>query len=358
MNEKNFRIGGADHITELIEAAVRDGSRTAVVRGNWEIDREIRLPSCFTLILDGCHLRMADGVFSNLFVNEHHDTELGRTPRGTDRNINLIGRGEAILDGGAYNGLSEKTQLRDGMPPIWKNNLILFTNVEGFRISGLSCRNQRWWAMNFVYCAHGYLGYLDFCASDLAVDETGALYHGLRRDRYREVLVKNADGIDLRQGCHDIVIEHITGFTEDDSVALTGLHGRLEQHFAVESLPRDICRVEIRDVATAAFCSNVRLLNQGDVCLHDILIDGVTDTSADSPHMDRGIYAVRIGDIRMYGTRHATAEETYRITVRNVFARGRYAVSLAGEIGELVMYGIVCEDGTGMLIDERSSSKT
>ena len=29
----------------------------------------------------------------------------------------------------------------------------------------------------------------------------------------------NADGIDIRRGCRDIVIENITGFTEDDTVA-------------------------------------------------------------------------------------------------------------------------------------------
>ena len=324
-----FTKNGSDYITGLIAEAIQNGSRTATVCGNWEIDREVRLPSDFTLILEDCHLRMADGCFSNLFVNEHHGTEVGRTTEGTDRNITILGRGRAILDGGEYNGLSEKTQGKDGMPPIWKNNLLLFTNVDGFRITGLSCRNQRWWALNFVYCANGYLGQIDFCANDAAVDEEGNLYHGLKRSHYEDVLVKNADGIDLRQGCHHIVIEDITGFTEDDTIALTALNGNLERSFSVAGLPADLCHVTVRNIRSAAFCTNVRVLNQGDVMLHDILVDGVYDMGTDSPYMDRGIYAVRIGDNHLYGTRHATPEETYRITVRNVRGGGKYAVSLA-----------------------------
>lgn len=350
-----FASNGSTHISAKISEAVSDGSRTAIITGNWIIDTAIRIPANFTLILENCHLKMADGCYANMFVNQNHDTDLGRTPAGTDRNISIIGRGEAILDGGEYNGLSEKTQLTGDLPPIWKNNLILFTNVDGFRVSGIHCRNQRWWAICFIYCANGYVGDIDFCANDAAIDKEGHLYHGLLHDRYSEVLVKNADGVDLRQGCHDIVIENITGFTEDDTVALTGLNGKLEQHFAVQGLPSDICHVTVRNVASSAYCSIVRLLNQGGVRLYDILIDGVSDTSENSPHMDRGIYAVRIGDNHMYGSRHATPEETSRITVRNIRGRGQYAVSLAGAISDLVLYGIECFDGAKMLLDERTN---
>lgn len=353
MCTKVFQTNGVQYITQLIREAEENKTRTAVVTGNWEIDQEVRIPGDFTLILDGCHLKMADGCYSNLFVNEHHDTELGRTAAGTDRNIAILGKNGAILDGGTYNGLSERTQRQNGLPAIWKNNLLLFTNVDGFRISGFSCHNQRWWALNFVYCANGYLGDLDFRACDIGIDGEGNVYHGLKRSCYEEVYVKNADGIDLRQGCHDIAIENITGFTEDDSVALTGLNGRLEQAFCVKGLCRDICNVTIRNVATSAFCSNIRLLNQGEVKLHDILIDGVYDTSENSPYMDRGVYGVRIGDTRMYGKRHATADETYNITVRNVRSRAEYALGLAGDMKDLVVEGIECFDGAVPLRDQR-----
>ena len=351
MSTEHFQKNGSAHITALIDAAIQNGTRTATVSGNFEIDSAIRLPSNFTLILEDCHLRMASGCFSNMFVNAHLDTDVGRTPQGTDRNISILGRGTAILDGGEYNGLSEKNSELNGMPPIWRNNLVLFANVDGFRVSGLSCRNQRWWALNFIYCANGYIGNLDFCANDCMYTDDGEILHGLRRGTGNHILVKNADGIDLRQGCHDILIENITGFTEDDTVALTALNGRLEKAYAVADLPSDLCRVEIRNVRSAAFCSNVRLLNQGEIKLHDILIDGVYDVAEDSPHMDKGIYAVRIGDTRMYGTRHATKEETYNITVRNVRGGGEHVIALAGEIGNLVMYDIEAFGGAKMLLD-------
>ena len=353
MENTYFNPQGSEHIESLIRDAVENESRTATVSGNWIIDSAIRIPSNFTLILDDCHLRLADGSYTNMFVNEHHDTELGRTLAGRDYNISLIGRGRAILDGGEYNGLSERNHSKDGLPPIWKNNLLLFTNVEGFKVSDLHCRNQRWWALNFVYCAYGYVGNIDFCANDAAIDENGNLYHGLKRAKYDEVLVKNADGVDLRRGCHDIVIENITGFTEDDTIALTGLYGRIERHFEVSDLPIDIWNVTIRNIASASYCTNVRLLNQGEVKLHDILIDGVYDTSADSPHLDIGRHAVRVGDIHLYGTRHATKDETYNITIRNVRSRAPYAIALAGEMDGLVMYGIECFDGCKMLLDNR-----
>ena len=349
-----FKKGGSEYIAAEIKKAIENETRTAKISGNWEIDSAVRIPSNFTLILEDCHLCMADGSFSNMFVNKHHDTEVGRTLAGRDSNISVIGRGRAILDGGKYNGLSEKNASKDGMPPIWKNNLLLFTNVEGFKVSDISCRNQRWWALNFVYCAHGYLGNIDFCANDTAFDENGNEYHGLIRSKYSEVLVKNADGIDLRQGCHDIVIENITGFTEDDSIALTGLNGRVEKAFSVPELPSDICNVEIRNIRTAAFCTNVRLLNQGDIKLHDILIDGVYDMGPECPYMDEGRYAVRVGDVHMYGTRHATEDETYNITIRNVRGAQTHVIALAGAMKNLVMYGIEAVGNTKMLLDDRT----
>ena len=350
---ETFLPNGTEYITALIDEAIKNGSRTARVQGKWTINSAVRIPSNFTLILDNCHLRMADGCFSNLFVNEHNDTEVGKTSIGTDHNISIIGFGEAILDGGEYNGLSEKTQLTNGLPPIWKNNLLLFTNVEEFKISGISCRNQRWWALNFIYCSNGYLSNIDFCSNDTAKDENGNIYHGLRKGKYSEILVKNSDGIDLRQGCHDIVIENISGFTEDDTVALTGLDGILEKTFAVNDLPSDICNITIRNVKAAAFCTIVRLLNQGGIKLHDIMIDGVYDMSPDSPHLDKGLFAVRVGDRHLYGARHATKDETYNITIKNVYGRSDYAIALAGDMQEPAMYEIKCNDNCKMLLDQR-----
>ena len=346
--KKAIRKGGTEYIRALISNAIQSGRRCVTVSGVWEIDEAIRLPSNFTLILENCHLRLADGCYSNIFVNEHNETPIGRTVAGTDRNISILGRGEAILDGGEHNGLCEATPPDQCPAPLYKNNLILFTNVDDFKVSGLRCINQRWWATNFIYCRNGYIGDMDFCADDRRFDENGNLVHGLLRAEYDKIYIRNADGIDLREGCQSIVIENITGFTEDDTVALTGLAGKMEAAFRVEGLSSDICNVSIKNVRAAAFCAIVRLLNQGDIKLHDIEIDGIFDTCESCAHLDRTGRAVRIGDTHMYGTRHCTKDETYNISVKNVYAAGDHALVLAGEIGNLVIYGIECAEGTKM----------
>ncbi len=350
---KEFKKGGTEYITGLIEAAVKDGSRRATVCGNYEIESVIRIPSDFTLILDGCHLRMADGVFSNMFTNQSRETEAAKKAAGADRNISIIGKNDPILDGGNYNGLSEKTQLTGDYPAIWYNNLILFANVDGFEMRDFACHNQRWWAINFYYCRNGKISNIDFCSNDLAVDEEGKLSHGLNRKEYKKALVKNADGIDLRTGCHHIEISNITGFTEDDTIALTNLQGRGEKHFRVEDLPEDICHVTIKNIRTACFCTNVRLLNQGGTKLHDIDIDGVEDLSAESPHMDVGHFGVRVGDHHMYGPTHSTKEETYNITIKNVRSRAEAAVNLVGAMENVVLENIEAFDGAEVIRDER-----
>ena len=349
--ETTFKKGGSSYIQGLIREAVASGRRTATVSGNWEIDEAIRLPSNITVILENAHLRLADGSHCNVFTNEHNETEIGNTTDGTDRNISIIGRGEAILDGGNMNDVHERVPVAERTAPIWKNNLILFTNVNGFKISGLSCINQRWWAINFIYCRNGYIGNIDFCSDDRWRDENGNLVHGLIREKYAEVHIKNSDGIDLREGCQNFVIENITGFTEDDSVALTGLAGSMEKRFRVEGLNSDIAHVTIRNIRTSAYCTNVRMLNQGGTKLHDIDIDGVYDTSENSPHMDHGNFAIRIGDRHMYGSRHATKDETYNISVKNVYGRGKAVIALAGEMENITMYGIEAAEGTPMFFD-------
>lgn len=349
----DFTKNGYTYIQNLINNAINDNKNEVTVSGNWEIDNAIRLPSNFTVYLKNCHLRLADGCYCNIFVNENNETDLGKTIDGTNENISIIGIGQAILDGGNYNGLGEKIRPDGCTAPIYKNNLILFTNVSGFTIKNLSCRNQRWWALNFIYCAFGNIENIDFCACDIRIDENGVSHHGLLRNNYSQVLIKNADGIDIRQGCHDVTIQNITGFTEDDTVAITGLNTFIEQPFIVDSLSQDICRITIKNVRSQAFCSNVRLLSQDGIKLYDVLVDGVMDEERDSPHMDYGHFAVRVGDTHLYGKRFSTKDEVYNITINDVYGDGEYALSLAGEIGNLTLSNIRCGDNAGLILDER-----
>lgn len=345
--------GGA-LIQQMIDEAVENGSRRAVVCGQYEIEKTIRIPSDFTLILQDCHLRMADQTFCNMFTNARSGTAEGRTIGGCDRNIVIEGHGRVILDGGNYNGLGEANSEKDGNPPVFVNNVLSFSNMEHFRISGLHIRNQRWWAMCFHFCRFGLVRDIDFRSDCRRWDENGELVEGLSWKKVvcpKQMFIQNSDGIDLRIGCHDIRVEHITGFTQDDTVALTALDlgSTMTKHFRVEGLSTDIYNITIRDVNAASFCALVRLLNQGGTRLYNILVDGVMDASKACPYLERGHSGIRIGDEGLYGSRHATADETYNIVIRNVYTRAFVGVRLVGAIRNLTMENIHGFDGCGTI---------
>ena len=63
-----FQKNGGAYIQQQINSTVAAGRHQVVISGDYEIEQTILLPSDFTLVLDDCHLRMADGVYSNMFV--------------------------------------------------------------------------------------------------------------------------------------------------------------------------------------------------------------------------------------------------------------------------------------------------
>ena len=92
--------------------------------------------------------------------------------------------------------------------------------------------------------------------------------------------------------------------------------------FWKEGCRKEICNVIIRNVNSAAYCAQVRLLNGDGILLHDILIDGVFDAMRDNRFADGGDHHVRIGDSHPYFKNPPRAGETYNITVRNVHGIG------------------------------------
>ena len=86
----------------------------------------------------------------------------------------------------------------------WRNIGILLAFVEDFSIENLTVEDSHAWAISLERCAHGRLRDLDFASSGFKMI-----------DGKRETIL-NQDGIDLRLGCHDILIENVTGYTGDD----------------------------------------------------------------------------------------------------------------------------------------------
>ena len=343
----------AEQIQNAIAEAKSNGTNRVVIsRHNdrtgediWNIDRTVFLPSDIEIVLDNAHLRLADGVFCNMFANENLTKEISRTSAGEQKNITLRGIGNAILDGGTYNGLSEENSLQDGRPHISVNTTLLFFNVSNLRVENLSVINQRWWGMTNIFVHDAVFRNLRFEADLSRIDSDGVHHPDEVPKTYNEIYVKNADGIDLRIGCHDVLIENITGFTEDDTVALTALGGfERKLRLIVEGQSTDIHDVKIRNIASDSYmCAVVRLLNDEGNKLYNIDVDGVTHVYS-GKHTKRPEFVVRIGDMN-YAKKHSTLGDTHRISVKNVYSHGKFAVGLFKGLVDAELDNIIVADG-------------
>jgi polygalacturonase len=319
----------------------------------WIIDEAIELPSDIEILIDGAHLRLADGVFCNMFTVNSPERN---TAADSAKNIILRGKNNALLDGGNYNGLSEKNCHEDGRPHISKNTMLLIFNAENILVENLRIINQRWWAITNIFVSNSVYRNISFNADISRIDENGVHYPDELPRNYKETYVKNADGIDLRIGCHDMLIENISGTTEDDSVALTALGGfERRLGYVVDGASHDIHDVTVKNISTNAYtCANVRLLNDNGNKLYNVLIDGVTSLHPRSEY--RSNSAVRIGD-KAYADTDSKLGDTHHITVRNIVSSSKYAVSICKGLSDSVIENVTVLDGqTGISAFSKTSA--
>ena len=339
----------AKMIQAAVDAAAEEGVSVVIPRFNertekplWEIDETIVLHTGSDVQLEGCHIRLADDTFIHFFSN---DAAYGKYWRADERqyDITLTGRGNVLLDGGKHNGIFEKDfTIYDengnfvgranprGIASIAVNRGINFRNVERVAVSGLRFINQRYWAMNFEFCAEGHLYDITFDAP---------------------ANVPNQDGIDIRTGCHNFLIENIFGRTGDDTVALTNFgppKGKLteEELAACDPDIHDVIIKNIRGYLTDE-CDIIRILNRGGFKVYNVQIANVMDIT---PHGQRGraLAAIRIGDICDYQHRLGRIGETRNITVRDVLTHSRFGLYIADTLSDSVFENVQMTDGNGV----------
>lgn len=343
-------------IQAAVDAAAKTGETVTVPRYNertglniWNIERAIRLHSGSVVCLDNCVLRQADVMFENIFINSNQNTPLGFTREGRQYDIKIYGRGNALLDGGNHNGLTESTQNNPGMKPVLFNSMINFVNTQRVHIKNLRIINQRYWAIVFHYSSHCSISNIDF---------------------YAPHTIPNQDGIDLRTGCSHFLIENITGCTGDDTVALTCLKSSFDEDIKQAGLDDAIHHVIIRNINSCTPCALVRLLNHSGKLLHNVIIENIMESTERDPAHSRGKEnepldfktnnfragaCVRIGE-NFYNKDGAKAQldETYNVTVRNVTGRMRTGIRVNCALNNAVfdnvqLYG---DGGTGVYFGE------
>ena len=321
----------AERIQAAIKLAKETGLNAVSVpkltydgRDKWIIDKTVLLPSDITIYLDNCTLETPKTVACNIFRNEIYGTPDETLPEKEQHDINIIGIGNAVLDGGEYNGLSESNSGKDGRPSIRENSMIMITNTRYMRIENLKIKRHRWWAFCFAYSNHVHISDVDFQADYTYVDENGVRRFDRTAKEEYECYVKNADGIDLRNGCCYFTIENITGKTEDDSVALTTLQGSWKEKF-VKGKDNDIHDVTIKNIKTDCLaCGNIRLTCADGNQVYNILIDGVFDAAPDD-----AIYAsggtIKVNDSYYRYDRISALGEMRNIVINNVYSKSKVA---------------------------------
>lgn len=296
-----FEGTDVERINQAIRAAAEAGCRVVIPRVNvrgaerrevWLIDSAILLRNNTTLELDNCRIKLSDRCRDNMIRSAN--CGLGITDIRPMQNIHIRGIGRVVLEGadhpratgdsaktigtrtyGTDAGVAGESQTGD-----WRNIGILMAFVENFSIENLAIKDSHCWAISLERCAHGVLRDLDFASSGFKMID------GVRQT------ILNQDGIDLRLGCHDILIENITGYTGDDLIALTAIPrtdsvaGRTGSTMVSSCQTRgqgvdDIRHVIMRNIK--GYCQGghhiVRLLNTPGTRMYDILLDGLIDTS-------------------------------------------------------------------------------
>lgn len=326
--DDRFR-GSTDNetIQNAVDYAAKSGmNRVVIPRFNprtgqnvWVIERAILLPSNMTVVLRDAHLRLADGVFDNIFRNENCLTPLGNTMQGEQSNIRILGEGNALLDGGEHNGLCEQMHRDDPekYPRLSVNLLIFLHNVRDFTISGLNIIESRWWSICCIFCRFGRISELDF------------KMHATH---------ENQDGIDLRIGCEYITVENITGITGDDTVALTALPNDdlvPETQLKVEGKSCDIHDITIRNIISSTHgCHLVRFLCEDGAKEYNVTVDGVKDTGAS---ISNSVIAFGATNTIFAKDHPRRMGDLHNITVRNVSTNSQRGINFCEPIRDVLV---------------------
>jgi len=353
-------------------------------RDYWLIDRAILVPENTTIILQNCKIKLSDRCRDNFFRSAN--CGLGIENIEVIRNIHIRGEGLCILEGADHprsTGDGSKIlscpcpkkpqdliRLADWIPEErkktgkldfwdehnhsygtdalvegeshygdWRNIGILFARVEYFSIENLRLVDYHGWGVSLEDCSYGRLAKLDFDAC-MAKEIDGMLCN-----------IENQDGIDIRNGCHDIIISDITGGTGDDLIALTAIACRDEPFKPSGSLrythvmhndwtkrDPDIHNIIIRNVAgysKGGVCFHIRLL-PAEAKIWNVVIDGVIDTS---PEGFRAGGVLLLGDGDGYGKN--LPDSMANITISNVICDSSRAIIVDGYLTDSVISNVI-----------------
>lgn len=187
----------ADESTDSVSAintALQAGD-VILQHGNFIIESSILIPSNRTLYIKNASVKLADNSFDNVFRNSD--------PLNGNTNVNVIGLGNAVIDGNAAGNDSVDYTVFGGISMaaenLYKGNTFFVGNTNTFEIKGL-----------IVVDKPAYL-----CAIQRSMN--GSI-HDIHLSF--KTVTQNQDGIAIYAGTHDIEIYNMRGNIGDDFVSI------------------------------------------------------------------------------------------------------------------------------------------
>ena len=291
------------------------------------IDEPILLPSDFTLVLDNCHLKLSTDAMCNIIINENLYQDGYKTLAGEQKNIRIIGKGNAVLDGEGHNDVFEWSAKKDGRPSVYVNNLILLHNVDGFEIKGLKIKDQRWWAINLLFCSNGTVSDVTF--------RTDSRF-------------SNQDGINLRVGCHHVTLERLFGTSGDDFIALSAIGNPTD--YLVDGKSTDIAYANIRDVIASSMHEAIISLRANDSHnVHHINIENVMESNYGNENV-LPYTTILLNQGAFYAKHPGLHGSIHHINIKNVYTKsGGTAITLGNTLVDSTIENIYASGSVNVL---------
>lgn len=329
------------------DADAVEGEKTVVFDGrDYRIDRAILVDCDTTVIIDNCTVKQNDFVFDNMFRGKNvvinainpYLVPWDVTPL---RNVKILGKGDAYVIGTdkpqeGYHPFFNEYQKMVGDFWGWRTHMFSFSCGVHIEIANLKLRQTMCWAVSFDNCQQVHVHDIDIISN-----------------------VKNGDGIDFRSGCNHCIVENITGFTSDDTVACTALsRGKCEKAFSRslswsepyncshENIDGSIHHITIRNILTGGHHHGVICLSARGNQVYDIDIENVIET-------DDGDREATVKIYTGYGDGYNKGD-IHDIRVKNVTSeKAKYAVMVACEPENLTLENLVQNNPDGEVVFEK-----
>ena len=373
--------------SEILNSAIRGKGEDGIVvissrelpgRDFWLLDEAVTLPDNTTVILKNVKIKLSDNCRDNFFRSAN--CGLGIADPAPACNIHIKGEGLCLLEGADHPRATgdggkllhapcphydeDVCRLSDWIPDErrtketlafrdihdhsygtdannegeshygdWRGIGILLCNVTDFSISGVRIKDSHGWAISLEACSNGRIEKIDFDA------RMHKMIDGIESN------MENQDGIDLRNGCHHIIISDITGRTGDDVIALTAIASQKYKpggslctthvmHNDWSRREKDIHDIIIRNVTAESYlCCLIRLLPVLSK-IYNVVIDGVIGTSSEV----KGYTAILLGEGGYGEMLHDCMKN---VTISNVICNSVLAVDINGDLTDSVISNVI-----------------